>query len=44
MKNKTKARAGKLGGKSGTGKSKRRGNAEYYRNLVRLREAKKLST
>ena len=32
---------GSKGGASGTGAAKRRGDAEFYRNLVRIREEKR---
>lgn len=40
-KNKAKVKAGKLGGKAGTGESKRRGNSQFYKDLVAKREAKR---
>lgn len=42
-KNKAKVKAGKLGGQAGTGKSKRRGDSNFYRELVAKREAKRLT-
>lgn len=38
---KIKIKAGRKGGRSGTGAAKRRGDAEYYRQLVAKREAKR---
>lgn len=40
-KNRKKARAGKLGGRAGTGSSKRRGDSLFYSDLVAKREAKR---
>jgi hypothetical protein len=35
------AKIGAKGGKNGKGKPKRRGNAEFYKKLVAIREAKR---
>lgn len=40
-KDRKKVKAGKLGGMAGTGRAKSRGDANYYRELVAKREAKR---
>lgn len=40
-KDRKKVKAGKLGGQSGTGKAKVRGDSQYYKDLVAKREAKR---
>lgn len=40
---KAAATLGRLGGKAGTGKAKRRGNSAYYRALVAKRKDRKTS-
>lgn len=40
-KNRKKARAGKRGGRAGTGKAKCRGDSLFYSELVAKREAKR---